>query len=129
MIPLWVLGRTPDSVVLLRECDGVLQQCGIDRGVVAVNTFWGAAEQFRIWNGSELRKKLLGRGWLEILYPALNDLVVYRIGRKALGRADQEDGKDRLGLGEKTALALYRRAAWTALAVIETLPHPEAAAS
>lgn len=129
VVPLWVLGRTPDSVVLLRECDTVLQSCGIERGVVAVNTFWGAAEHFRIWNGSALRKHLLGRGWVEILYPALNDLVVDRIGRKALARAYDAAGQDQLGLGEKTALGLYRRAAWTALAVIETLTHPEAAAS
>lgn len=109
-IPAWVIGRTPDSVRALEyRVERMPEQ--YRRGLVVKNLFFGNRDEFRIWESSALRTKLLGNGWGECDYPELNELLVYRAERTPLHKVLREGiAGQSLGLGERLALSAWLNA-------------------
>lgn len=75
---LWVINRTPDSVILLREA---LDSIGghLAHRVVFKNLFFGEPEKFRRWDGSETRKEFERSGGTVLGFPELHERVMDKL--------------------------------------------------
>jgi hypothetical protein len=121
-VPIWVMNRTIESVNALdkRVADNPHTY---RHGLVVKNTFFGPADKFEAWEGSEIKGQL--RGWLATDFPELYTMANLAVGRTPFWLAGDQgigDKHRRLGIGEKLALNAWRRAAWKSLAVIERIP-------
>ena len=72
MVTLWVINRQQDSLVLLTKFMPVFPQSDVH---VLRNEYFGASEKFVLYNGSDLRKEVEGRGGKSLAFPALINKV------------------------------------------------------
>lgn len=121
-IPLWVLSRTQESITALehrvRHCPDAYAV-----GLAVRNLFFGDADKFILWEGSEVRKTLLLPGtWHEAELPELNDQLLVMIGRRPFHEVLRNGIGDRaLGLGFRLALEAWLRRSTLAFSRIEAI--------
>src|SRR5260221_5617567 len=75
LVALWVIDRKRDGLELLR---GFLEPLAKDdrvRAHVARNLYWGEEAKFDMYNGSQLRKEIEGRGGRTLDFPDIPDRV------------------------------------------------------
>lgn len=74
----WVINRTPDSVVLLKEA---IESIGADLAhkVVFKNLFFGDPDKFRRWDSSEIRKDFEKSGGMVLGFPELHERVMDKL--------------------------------------------------
>lgn len=121
-VPVWVLNRTIESVNAL-EKRLEKNPHTYRHGLIVKNTFFGPADKFEVWNGSEIKSRL--KGWMEMDFPELYSMANLAVGRQPFWIAGDQgigDKHRRLGIGEKLALNAWRRAAWKSLAQVERIP-------
>ena len=90
MSVLWVANRQKDSVELLTDFFSAFP--GLPVWFV-LNSYWGTADKFEIWNGSKLRGKIQAAGGGEIQFPDMADRVAHAM-RNARLRWDQIESLD-----------------------------------
>ena len=121
VVPIWVMGRTPDSVIQLQS--RLDSMPSFEHGVAVQNLFFGDRDKFRLWDTSKTKEESVGTGrWLESSIPELSDLIVTKIGRTpwhaALANSTGERGQ-KLGMGDLIGLRAFAGRAAAALSVAE----------
>lgn len=122
-VPVWVMNRTIESVNALERRVTDNPQT-YRHGLIVKNTFFGPADKFEVWEGSDI-KSSLGAAWQETDFPELYSMANLAVGRQPFWIAGNEGigaRYRRLGIGEKLALNAWRRSAWKSLAVVERIP-------
>lgn len=124
VVPVWVMGRTQDSVTQLQaRIDAIPLR--FQHGVVVTNLFFGTRDRFVIWDSSTTKKDIIESGdWLETSLPELSDLVVTKIGRTPLHKAIATGtgaGKQKLGMGDIIGLRAFSTRAGAAMSVIDKI--------
>jgi len=114
-VPVWVLSRTQESIRALEHRFPHLS-AEYATALAVRNLFFGDADQFVLWEPSNLRHRLLrSGGWLETELPELNDQFLVFMGRRPL-HAVARVGIDHklLSLGYRLALQTWLRRFWLA---------------
>ena len=102
LVTLWVINRHQDSLVLLTKFMPVFPQSDVH---VLRNEFFGAPGQFVLYNDSDLRKEVEGRGGKSLAFPALINRVSDVIYSKAMSIAD---ARNALSFGSRAELSRWR---------------------
>jgi len=123
-VPVWVMGRTKDSVTQLQSrVDTMPRQ--FEHGLVVTNLFFGTRDKFVLWDGSDTKKELIGSDdWLETSLPELSDLVVTKIDRTPYHKAIESGtgaGGQKLGMGDIIGLRAFSSRAGAAVAIVEKI--------
>jgi len=123
-IPVWVMGRTKDSVTQLQSrIDAMPRQ--FEHGLVVTNLFFGTRDNFVLWDGSATKKELIGSGeWLETSLPELSDLIVTKIDRTPYHKAIESGtgtGGQKLGMGDIIGLRAFGTRAAAAMSIVEKI--------
>jgi len=120
-VPVWVLSRTQESIRALEHRVSRLPD-QYATGLAVRNLFFGDADQFVLWEASQVRHRLLRSGWLETELPELNDQLLVMMGRRPLHEVVRVgiDHKP-LSLGYRLALQTWLRRALVALSKIEAV--------
>lgn len=108
---LWVLGRQRDSIEALLDFREAAPGAVLHP---AINTYWGDAPQFELWNSSQARADTLAAGGKEIIFPGFADRVSDFMRQHRLSWA----GGDAMPIGNRLELSRARKLAWAALAPI-----------
>ena len=121
-IPVWVIGRTEDSVTQLQKRYHAMPR-QFEHGLAVINLFFGNRDRFVIWDRSETRKDLVGSGdWKEAGLPEMSDLVVAKLGRtpyhRAIATGIGSNGL-KLGMGDIIGVRAFSSRAGTAVSVVE----------
>lgn len=121
-VPVWVMGRTKDSVTQLQKRYEAMPK-QFEHGLVVMNLFFGTRDRFQVWDTSDIRAQTVGIGsWLEADLPELSDLVASRLGRTpfhvAAETGDAEGGV-KLGMGDLLSIRAFRNFATSAMAIAE----------
>lgn len=123
-VPVWVMGRTADSVTQLESRVETMPR-QYEHGLVVTNLFFGTRDKFVLWDTSAARKELIGsEDWLEASLPELSDLVVTKIGRTPYHQAIESGtgtGGQKLGMGDIIGLRAFSSRAGAAMAVVEKI--------
>jgi hypothetical protein len=77
----WVINRTPDSVILLNQALSAIGQA-LSHKVVFKNLFFGEAEKFRRWDGSEIRRAFEAADGMVQSFPELHERVMDKLFAK-----------------------------------------------
>ena len=102
MVTLWVINRQQDSLVLLTKFLPVFPQSDVH---VLRNEYFGASETFLLYNGSDLRKEVEGRGGKSLAFPGLIKKVSDVIYSKAMSIAS---ARNKLSFGRRAELSRWR---------------------
>lgn len=81
LVVLWVIGRRRDSLESLREFIRIMPHA---KTHVVRNDYFGEETAFEIYNGSNIRRTVHGRGGQTIAFPRLADSVVNQMDMKRL---------------------------------------------
>lgn len=123
-VPVWVMGRTADSVTQLESRVETMPR-QYEHGLVITNLFFGTRDKFVLWDTSAAREELIGSGdWIETSLPELSDLVVTKVGRTPLHQAIESGagaGGQKLGMGDIIGLRAFSARAGAAVAVVEKI--------
>lgn len=124
VVPVWVMGRTADSVTQLQaRIESMPRQ--FERGVVVTNLFFGPRDKFAVWDASATREGIIGSGeWLETSLPELSDMVVTKVGRTPYHKAITTGigaGGQKLGMGDMIGLRAFSARAGAAMSIIEKI--------
>jgi hypothetical protein len=105
LITLWVINRQRDSLELMKEFSEQITNAEIH---VVMNGHYGEPRKFELYNGSNLKAMIEGRGGKSLLFPDLSDRVADDIynGRLSIARAARE-----LPIGNRADLIRWRNAA------------------
>ncbi len=124
VVPVWVMGRTADSVTQLQaRIDSMPRQFA--QGVVVTNLFFGTRDKFVIWDSSATKKELIGSNeWSETSLPELSDMIVTKVGRTPYHHAiltGTGAGGQKLGMGDIIGLRAFSTRAGAAMSIIEKI--------
>jgi hypothetical protein len=105
LVTLWVIDRKRDGLELL---SGFVETLAKDERVevhVVRNLYWGDEARFDMYNGSELRKEIEGRGGRTLNFPDVADRVAEEINRERMPihKAEKE-----LPFGSRVELARWQ---------------------
>ncbi len=124
VVPIWVIGRTADSVSQLQaRVDMMPKQ--FEKGVIVTNLFFGTREKFGIFDNSATKKELIENGdWLETSLPELSDMVVAKLGstpaHKAIATGTGAGGQ-KLGMGDIIGIRAFSARAGAAMSIVEKI--------
>lgn len=124
VVPVWVMGRTADSVTQLQaRIDAMPRQ--FEHGVVVTNLFFGTRDKFVVWDASTTKTDIIGSGeWLETSLPELSDMIVTKVGRtpyhRAIATGTGASGQ-KLGMGDLIGLRAFSTRAGAAMSVVEKI--------
>ena len=109
LVALWVINRQRDSLELLKRFLSAMPAATVH---VLRNLYWGDAEKFELYNGSELRKAVEACGGRSLDFPDLADRVADDLfsGRLSIARALRD-----LPLGHRAELRRWQKACAAAL--------------
>lgn len=122
-VPVWVLGRTADSVRQLQSRIDLMPR-QFAHGIAVTNLFFGNRDKFVIWDGSPTKGDTVGTGeWLEASLPELSDLVVTKLGRTPYHTAVLSGfgSGGKLGMGDIIGLRAFSSRAGAAMAAVEKI--------
>ena len=74
LVVLWVINRQRDSIELLREFMRSIKSSGTEIHVIR-NLYFGAAHKFELFNGSDTKKEIEGRGGKVFDLPEIADRI------------------------------------------------------
>ncbi|SCC93608.1 conserved hypothetical protein [Thiomonas sp. X19] len=123
-VPVWVMGRTEDSISQLERRWKEFPKT-YEHGLVVLNQFFGDKDRFVMWNSSQVRRDLLDGDWKEVAIPELSDLTVQRIGRTPLFKV-AKGGTTwqglRVGPGDVMNVRAFTGMGTSILKIAETIP-------
>jgi hypothetical protein len=102
LIVLWVIDRNRDSLELLLDFREVMTDATVH---VVRNGHWGEAQQFELYEDSNLRKSIEATGGKSVLFPGLADRVADRLKNQ---RMPIEVAAKELPLGNRMELLRWR---------------------
>ena len=103
LVIFWVINRQRDSLELLWECMEALSNAVVH---VVRNTYFGPVARFELYEGSDARKAVEGKGGKSVNFPDLADRVADDLNsqRLTLAQAAQE-----LPIGNRAELNRWRQ--------------------
>ena len=112
MVTLWVINRQRDSLELLADYLDAMP-AGADHQVHVVrNGYYGSAEKFQLYNGSELKKRIEEGGGRTLDFPDLADRVADQM---ATQRLTIQGAFKEMPLGHRAELIRWRDEAFKTL--------------
>ncbi len=105
LVALWVIDRKRDGLELL---SGFVETLAQDERVevhVVRNLYWGDEAKFDIYNGSQLRKEIEGRGGRTLNFPDVADRVTEAINRE---RMPIHKAREELPFGSRVELCRWQ---------------------
>ena len=105
LVALWVIDRKRDGLELL---SGFVETLAQDERVevhVVRNLYWGEEAKFDMYNGSELRKEIEGRGGRTLNFPDVADRVAEAINRE---RMPIHRAREELSFGSRVELCRWQ---------------------
>ena len=117
MVTLWVINRQRDSLELLADYLDSMP-VGADHQVHVVrNGYFGSAEKFQLYNGSQLKKRIEEAGGLTLDFPDLADRVADQM---ATQRLTIQGALREMPLGHRAELIRWRDEAFKVLGQVMT---------
>ena len=115
MVTLWVINRQRDSLELLADYLDSMP-VGADHQVHVVrNGYFGSAEKFQLYNGSDIKKRIEENGGKTLDFPDLADRVADQL---ATDRLTIQGALEAMPLGHKAELIRWRNEATKTLAQV-----------
>ena len=115
MVTLWVINRQRDSLELLADYLDSMP-VGADHQVHVVrNGYFGSAEKFQLYNGSQLKQRIEEGGGLTLDFPDLADRVADQM---ATQRLTIQGALKEMPLGHRAELIRWRDEAFKSLAQV-----------
>jgi CobQ/CobB/MinD/ParA nucleotide binding domain len=105
LVALWVIDRKRDGLELL---SGFVETLAKDERVevhVIRNLYWGDEAKFDMYNGSQLRKEIEGRGGRTLNFPDVADRVAEAINRE---RMPIHKAREELPFGSRVELCRWQ---------------------
>ena len=105
LVALWVIDRKRDGLELL---SGFVETLAKDERVevhVVRNLYWGDEAKFDMYNGSQLRKEIEGRGGRTLNFPDVADRVAEAINRE---RMPIHKAREELPFGSRVELCRWQ---------------------
>ena len=105
LVALWVIDRKRDGLELL---SGFVETLAQDERVevhVVRNLYWGDEAKFDMYNGSQLRKEIEGRGGRTLNFPDVADRVAEAINRE---RMPIHKAREELPFGSRVELCRWQ---------------------
>ena len=102
LVTLWVINTQRDSLEMLKSFMAVISQSDVH---VVRNEFYGTTGKFELYNGSELRKRIEGRGGKSVTFPYLADRVAHELYSTPMSIAV---AMKELPMGNRVELARWR---------------------
>jgi CobQ/CobB/MinD/ParA nucleotide binding domain len=105
LVALWVIDRKRDGLELL---SGFVETLAQDERVevhVVRNLYWGEEAKFDMYNGSQLRKEIEGRGGRTLNFPDVADRVAEAINRE---RMPIHKAREELPFGSRVELCRWQ---------------------
>jgi len=105
LVTLWVIDRKRDGLELL---SGFVETLAKDERVevhVIRNLYWGDEAKFDMYNGSQLRKEIEGRGGRTLNFPDVADRVAEAINRE---RMPIHKAREELPFGSRVELCRWQ---------------------
>jgi hypothetical protein len=105
LVALWVIDRKRDGLELL---SGFVETLAQDERVevhVVRNLYWGEESKFDMYNGSQLRKEIEGRGGRTLNFPDVADRVAEAINRE---RMPIHKAREELPFGSRVELCRWQ---------------------
>ena len=105
LVALWVIDRKRDGLELL---GGFVETLAQDERVevhVVRNLYWGEEAKFDMYNGSQLRKEIEGRGGRTLNFPDVADRVAEAINRE---RMPIHKAREELPFGSRVELCRWQ---------------------
>ena len=117
MVTLWVINRQRDSLELLADYLDSMP-VGADHQVHVVrNGYFGSAEKFQLYNGSQLKQRIEEGGGLTLDFPDLADRVADQM---ATQRLTIQGALREMPLGHRAELIRWRDEAFKVLGQVMT---------
>ena len=117
LVTLWVINRQRDSLELLADYLDAMP-AGADHQVHVVrNGYFGSAEKFQLYNGSQLKKRIEEAGGLTLDFPDLADRVADQM---ATQRLTIQGALREMPLGHRAELIRWRDEAFKVLGQVMT---------
>ncbi len=117
MVTMWVINRQRDSLELLADYLDAMP-AGADHQVHVVrNGYFGSAEKFQLYNGSQLKKRIEVAGGLTLDFPDLADRVADQM---ATQRLTIQGALSEMPLGHRAELIRWRDEAFKVLGQVMT---------
>ena len=117
MVTMWVINRQRDSLELLADYLDAMP-AGADHQVHVVrNGYFGSAEKFQLYNGSQLKKRIEEGGGLTLDFPDLADRVADQM---ATQRLTIQGAFKEMPLGHRAELIRWRDEAFKVLGQVMT---------
>ncbi len=117
MVTMWVINRQRDSLELLADYLDSMP-VGADHQVHVVrNGYFGSAEKFQLYNGSQLKKRIEEGGGLTLDFPDLADRVADQM---ATQRLTIQGALKEMPLGHRAELIRWRDEAFKVLGQVMT---------
>jgi hypothetical protein len=105
LVTFWVINRQRDSLELLKEYIGAMPDSEVH---VVRNAYFGEAAKFELYEGSNIKKTLEGRGGKSVTFPDLADRVCDDLYSSRLTIAGALEGPKKLPLGNRAELTRWR---------------------
>ena len=102
LVTLWVINQQRDSLEMLKSFMAVIPQSAVH---VVRNGFYGTTGKFDLYNGSDLRKRIEGRGGKSVTFPDLADRVANELYSTPMSIAV---AMKELPMGNRVELARWR---------------------
>ena len=102
LVTLWVINRQRDSLEMLKGFMAEISQSAVH---ILRNGYFGETEKFELYNHSELRKQIEGRGGKSVTFPDLGDRVSDAIYSESMSIAG---AMKELPIGNRAELARWR---------------------
>ena len=102
LVTLWVINRQRDSLEMLEDFMAEISQSAVH---ILRNGYFGETEKFELYNHSELRKRIEGRGGKSVTFPDLGDRVSDAIYSESMSIAG---AMKELPIGNRAELARWR---------------------
>ena len=99
---LWVINRQRDSLEMLEDFMAEISQSAVH---ILRNGYFGETEKFELYNHSELRKRIEGRGGKSVTFPDLGDRVSDAIYSESMSIAG---AMKELPIGNRAELVRWR---------------------
>ena len=117
MVTLWVINRQRDSLELLADYLDAMP-AGADHQVHVVrNGYFGSAEKFQLYNGSQIKQRIEEAGGLTLDFPDLADRVADQM---ATQRLSVQGALKEMTLGHRAELIRWRDEAFKVLGQVMT---------
>lgn len=102
LVVLWMIDRKRESLELLADFRAAIPEADVH---VVRNMYLGAEKKFELYNGSQMRAAIEGRGGRSLNLPELADRVTDAMNK---GRLTVERAVDELSLGDRMELERWR---------------------